>query len=167
MQMSGEGFWKKHNSTFTHHSKHKYSNDDFYHQMSHCDGDGHNETNGRLFNGDGAIKEKCFVENRTYNNTNIAQHAQQHAQHAQHAQQHAQQYCNNCGKHGHLFSNCVVPITSLGIIACRKKKQTKNETTSDLDANIIDGTVSTIDDAISHNQFEYLMIQRIDSFGYI
>ena len=74
MQMS-EGFWKKYNSsnstsnkystttTYTHHSKYKYydSNDS---QMSHCDGDG---TNGRLFNGNGAIKEKCFVENRTYN----------------------------------------------------------------------------------------------------
>lgn len=157
MQMSGEGFWKKHNySTFT-HGKHKYydSNDDFY-QMSHCDGDGHNETNGRLFNCDGAIKEKYFVENRTYNNANVAQHAQQ--------------YCNNCGKHGHLFSNCVVPITSLGIIACRKKKQTSAiETTSDLDATIIDGTVSTTGHAkqLSNNQFEYLMIQRIDSFGYI
>lgn len=30
-------------------------------------------------------------------------------------------YCNNCGKCGHLFSNCIVPITSLGVIAFRKK----------------------------------------------
>jgi ADP-ribose pyrophosphatase YjhB (NUDIX family) len=143
MQMS-EGFWKKCNSSSnnkysTYHNKHKYydSNDDFY-QMSHCDGDG------------GAIKEKCFVE-KTYNNNN------------------AQQYCNNCGKHGHLFSNCVVPITSLGIIACRKKPRGAMEAMFELvDANIIDGTVST-EGAIqlSNNQFEYLMIQRIDSFGYI
>jgi len=161
MQMS-EGFWKKYNSsnstsnkysttTYTHHSKYKYydSNDS---QMSYCDGDGYNETNGRLFNGNGAIKEKCFVENRTYNNA-----------------QHTQQYCNNCGKNGHLFSSCVVPITSLGIIACRKKPTLSGAGSvgSELDANIIDGTVSTAAHKMSNNEFEYLMIQRIDSFGYI
>jgi hypothetical protein len=160
MQMS-EGFWKKCNSSTsnnkysTYHNKHKYyeSNHDFYY-----DGGGYNETNGsgRLFHGDGAIKEKCFVE-RTYNNNNT---------------NNAQQYCNNCGKHGHLFTSCVIPITSLGIIACRKKLTDATEARSELvDANaniIIDGTVST-EDAIqlSNNQFEYLMIQRIDSFGYI
>ena len=42
-------------------------------------------------------------------------------------------YCNNCGKCGHLFSNCIVPITSLGIIAFRKKitkdmKRTRGKT---------------------------------------
>jgi ADP-ribose pyrophosphatase YjhB (NUDIX family) len=155
MQMS-EGFWKKYNSstsnkysTYTHHSKYRYydSNEDCC-QMSHCNGDGYNETNGRLFYGDDVIKEKCFVENRI---------------------QHAQQYCNNCGKCGHLFSSCVVPITSLGIIACRKKPISSSEAVSELDANIIDGTVSTADanKMSSNNEFEYLMIQRIDSFGYI
>jgi hypothetical protein len=163
-----EGFWKKYNSPNStsnkysttintnthhhHHSKYKYydSNDDCYQMSQHCDGDGY-----------GVIKEKekCLVENKTYNN----------AQHAQHAQ-HAQQYCNNCGKHGHLFSNCVVPITSLGIIACRKKPTHSLSATggvSELDANIIDGTVSTAAHKMSKNEFEYLMIQRIDSFGYI
>lgn len=145
MQIS-DGFWKKYNSstnkysTYTHHSKHKYydSNED-----------------GCYDGGDGAaIKEKCFVENRTYNNTN---------------NNNIQQYCNNCGKHGHLFSSCVVPITSLGIIACRKKPTSTMELVSELDANIIDGTVSTTNanKMSSNNQFEYLMIQRIDSFGYI
>jgi hypothetical protein len=149
MRQMSEGFWKKCNSS-TYHNKHKYyeSNHDFY-----CDGGSYNETNGsgggRLFHGDGAIKEKCFN-----NNTN-----------------NAQQYCNNCGKHGHLFSNCVLPITSLGIIAFRKRFTGEMEAKSELvDANIIiDGTVSTTESAIqlSNNQFEYLMIQRIDSFGYI
>jgi hypothetical protein len=93
-------------------------------------------------------------------------------------------YCNNCGKYGHLFSNCVVPITSIGIIACRKKT---NILDLDLDLNldyfdkydVIDATVSnkiqTTTDSIdlsdstnkSKNEFEYLMIQRVDSFGYI
>ena len=162
MQMS-EGFWKKYNSstsnkysTYTHHNKHRYydPNEDCC-QMSHSNGDGYNETNGRLFYGDDAIKERCFVENRIYNNT-----------------QHTQQYCNNCGKCGHLFSSCVVPITSLGIIACRKKPTPSSnviEAASELDANIIDGAVLTADanKMSSNNQFEYLMIQRIDSFGYI
>ena len=55
----------------------------------------------------------------------------------------ADNYCNNCGKHGQLFSNCLVPITSLGIIACRKKPTNATGVVSELDANIIDGTVST------------------------
>ena len=29
-------------------------------------------------------------------------------------------YCNNCGKTGHLFHNCKMPITSLGVIAFRE-----------------------------------------------
>ena len=28
-------------------------------------------------------------------------------------------YCNNCGKKGHLYNQCKLPITSLGIIAFR------------------------------------------------
>ena len=47
--------------------------------------------------------------------------------------------CNNCGKYGHLFHQCKLPITSYGIILFRtinKKRQ-------------------------------YLMIRRRDTFGYI
>lgn len=159
-----EGFWKKYNysssnkystySTYTHHNKHKYNSNEDCYKISHYNRDCYNEINGRFFDDDDAIKEKCFVENKTYNNTNNTQHTQQ--------------YCNNCGKHGHIFSSCVVPITSLGIIACRKKPNAI-EAATELDANIIDGTVSTADanKMSSNNQFEYLMIQRIDSFGYI
>ena len=25
-------------------------------------------------------------------------------------------FCNNCGKHGHLFHQCKIPITSIGIV---------------------------------------------------
>ena len=48
--------------------------------------------------------------------------------------------CNNCGKFGHMFHQCKLPVTSYGIIAFR---MTEN------------------------NQREYLMIRRKDSFGYI
>ena len=48
-------------------------------------------------------------------------------------------YCNNCGKTGHIFHNCKIPITSLGVIAFRINK----------------GTI------------EYLMIRRKETLGYI
>jgi len=48
-------------------------------------------------------------------------------------------YCNNCGKHGHNYNQCKLPITSLGAIAFRIR-----------DANI-----------------EYLMIRRKDTLGFI
>ena len=47
--------------------------------------------------------------------------------------------CNNCGKQGHLFHQCKLPITSYGIIVFRKQD----------------------------NEYKYLMIRRKDSFGYI
>lgn len=48
-------------------------------------------------------------------------------------------YCNNCGKSGHLFHNCKMPIMSLGAIALRYN----------------DGVI------------EYLMIRRKETLGYI
>ena len=48
-------------------------------------------------------------------------------------------YCNNCGKQGHLYHQCKMPITSIGIIVFRYN-----------DANI-----------------EYLMIRRKDTLGYL
>jgi hypothetical protein len=47
--------------------------------------------------------------------------------------------CNNCGKQGHLFHQCKLPITSYGVIVFRKIE----------------------------NATQYLMIRRKDSFGYI
>ena len=49
--------------------------------------------------------------------------------------------CNNCGKLGHLYYQCKVPITSVGVIAVRRNRQ--------------------------HGQLEYLMIRRKDTLGYI
>ena len=48
-------------------------------------------------------------------------------------------YCNNCGKYGHLYHQCKTPITSFGIIVFRMK------------------------DSIP----QYLMIRRKDTLGYI
>ena len=47
--------------------------------------------------------------------------------------------CNNCGKQGHLFHQCKLPITSYGIIVFRH----------------------------SNKGLQFLMIRRKDSFGYI
>ena len=48
--------------------------------------------------------------------------------------------CNNCGNHGHLFQDCQLPITSIGIVLIRYN---------------------------SNKELEYLMIRRKDSFGYV
>jgi 8-oxo-dGTP pyrophosphatase MutT (NUDIX family) len=48
-------------------------------------------------------------------------------------------YCNNCGKYGHLYHQCKTPITSFGIIVFRIKEDTP----------------------------QYLMIRRKDTLGYI
>lgn len=48
-------------------------------------------------------------------------------------------YCNNCGKYGHLYHQCKTPITSFGIIVFRMKDDIP----------------------------QYLMIRRKDTLGYI
>lgn len=35
-------------------------------------------------------------------------------------------FCNNCGKLGHLFHQCKIPITSIGVISIRKNSNTSN-----------------------------------------
>ena len=52
--------------------------------------------------------------------------------------------CNNCGKPGHLYSQCKIPITSVGIIAFRYRTR-----------------------ADGYRVREYLMICRKDTLGYI
>jgi ADP-ribose pyrophosphatase YjhB (NUDIX family) len=54
-------------------------------------------------------------------------------------------YCNNCGKPGHVFHQCKIPITSIGIIAFRK---IKNEASMKVET-------------------QYLMIRRKDTLGHI
>ena len=68
-------------------------------------------------------------------------------------------YCNNCGKNGHMYSNCSVPITSIGVIAFRKsseyeKLEEENKEGDEFECN-------------PENKYEYLMIQRTDSFGFV
>jgi 8-oxo-dGTP pyrophosphatase MutT (NUDIX family) len=51
--------------------------------------------------------------------------------------------CNNCGKHGHMFYQCKLPITSYGII------------------------LFTYDSYLNSQEVKFLMIRRKDTFGYI
>jgi|TARA_B110000093_G_C12961683_1_gene407645 8-oxo-dGTP pyrophosphatase MutT (NUDIX family) len=53
-------------------------------------------------------------------------------------------FCNNCGRKGHLFYQCKMPITSNGIIVFR-----------------------TVNDKSGTSNFEYLMIRRRDTLGYL
>ena len=48
-------------------------------------------------------------------------------------------FCNNCGKNGHVFQSCKHPITSIGIIVFR----------------------------IYENKLQYLMIKRKHSLGFV
>lgn len=48
-------------------------------------------------------------------------------------------FCNNCGKCGHLYHQCKLPITSIGIIAFK----------------------------IKYNEIHYLLIRRKDTLGYV
>ena len=50
-------------------------------------------------------------------------------------------FCNNCGKNGHCYSNCINPITSLGIIAFKYDNKLKKH--------------------------KYLMVCRKDSYGFV
>jgi 8-oxo-dGTP pyrophosphatase MutT (NUDIX family) len=50
-------------------------------------------------------------------------------------------FCNNCGKPGHLYHQCKMPITSIGIVAYRIRPDTLER--------------------------EYLMIRRKDTLGYM
>ena len=52
----------------------------------------------------------------------------------------SENYCNNCGKLGHYYHHCKMPITSIGVIVFRYNPEGK---------------------------IEYLMIRRKDTFGYI
>jgi len=55
-------------------------------------------------------------------------------------QKHSDNYCNNCGKPGHLYHHCKLPITSNGVISFRKGQ---------------------------NNKIEYLLIRRKDTLGHI
>jgi 8-oxo-dGTP pyrophosphatase MutT (NUDIX family) len=77
------------------------------------------------------IKRSSFGNRNNQNNNNNNTYGGEN--------QHQELICNNCGKYGHLFYICKIPITSIGVIAFRR---------------------------VEH-EIQYLMIRRKDTLGYI
>lgn len=63
--------------------------------------------------------------------------------------------CNNCGKSGHLFHQCKMPIISIGIIVFRI---VPNDTENDNKTNLQN---------YKNKKIEYLIIRRKETLGYI
>ena len=74
-------------------------------------------------------------------------------------------FCNNCGRIGHIFQQCKQPITSIGIIAFRynnKKEDDNSKCCSEPSPSLFGEEKENIQD-----KFEYLMINRTHSLGYV
>jgi 8-oxo-dGTP pyrophosphatase MutT (NUDIX family) len=67
------------------------------------------------------------------------------------------QHCTNCGLSGHVFRNCLSPVTSYGLIAVRYMN---NNNTSSLFSKST--TISNGNDSI-----QFLLIQRKDSLSFV
>jgi len=65
------------------------------------------------------------------------------------------QHCTNCGLTGHVFRNCLSPVTSYGLIAVRYQDDTHI-------TSLFSPTVSNGNDSI-----QFLMIQRKDSLSFV
>jgi 8-oxo-dGTP pyrophosphatase MutT (NUDIX family) len=65
-------------------------------------------------------------------------------------------YCNNCGKIGHLYHQCKMPITSIGIILFRVKEEPVTPPPG----------IEPIE-IVKIKKIEYLMICRKDTLGFI
>ena len=61
-------------------------------------------------------------------------------------------FCNNCGKQGHVFHSCKLPIISNGLIVYRDKNP---------------NPVSKSKNTDKTSKYEYLMIKRKDTLGYV
>jgi len=66
-------------------------------------------------------------------------------------------HCTNCGLTGHVFRNCLSPVTSYGIIAVRYS--------DDKCVQSLYSTMPTISNG--HESIQYLLIQRKDSLSFV
>jgi 8-oxo-dGTP pyrophosphatase MutT (NUDIX family) len=67
------------------------------------------------------------------------------------------QHCTNCGLSGHVFRNCLSPVTSYGIIAVRYSNDKNIKSLYSKSATINNGNES----------IEFLLIQRKDSLAFV
>lgn len=70
------------------------------------------------------------------------------------------QKCSNCGSNNHHFRQCTQPIASYGVIAFRHKNPLWNQT-------ILLSDNDSYTSALHTDEFEYLLIQRSSSIGFI
>jgi len=61
-------------------------------------------------------------------------------------------FCNNCGKPGHVYHNCKMPITSIGFIGFQIKSSNES---------------SNNNNVVIKDEIKYLMIRRKDSLGFV
>jgi len=66
-------------------------------------------------------------------------------------------HCTNCGINGHLFRNCLSPVTSYGIIAVRYANDTNITSLYSKSTNISNG----------NDSIQFLLIQRKDSLAFV
>ena len=66
------------------------------------------------------------------------------------------QHCTNCGLSGHFFRNCLLPVTSYGVIAVKFPNDT-NVSSLFLNSNNIN----------RNDLIKFLLIQRKDSISYV
>lgn len=67
------------------------------------------------------------------------------------------QHCTNCGLSGHIFRNCLSPVTSYGLIAIRYKNDIVN--------NSLYSKTSTINNG--NDSIQFLLIKRKDSLAFV
>ena len=67
------------------------------------------------------------------------------------------QHCTNCGLSGHVFRNCLSPVTSYGLIAVRYM--------NDNNASSLFSKSTTISNG--NDSIQFLLIQRKDSLSFV
>ena len=85
--------------------------------------------------------------------------------------------CNNCGKQGHMFHQCKLPITSYGVILFTplRIENAESALSSAESSSLITAPFASLEGGVlnerrcknTKGRLEYLMIRRKDSFGYI
>ena len=87
--------------------------------------------------------EKYYSSRQNYNNVSVTKYNKTIGHPPYHNKCCYNNLCNNCGKTGHLFHQCKMPIMSIGIIVFR------------------------INPNLESNKIEYLIIRRKETLGYI
>ena len=83
-------------------------------------------------------------------------------------------FCTNCGKKGHYYKNCYLPVTSLGIICIKledinvnyiigKTKKLLDNNINEYELNKVKKILKNVDEEYLNENMKFLMIQRRNS----